>query len=152
MRAYHHYCWALSKSFIPSLVIWSMTNSSTCGGEKQNKNCNGEQSDLCDLEQVTLKPHLQVHPCLTIGLQIRYHSLLWGDSIRKGADLEKQICLFGVHRQIGEINSSFFVNSMQGQPDSSSSYFYFTGWFCVVHVMSECFFSFFRAIYRPVEK
>ena len=67
-----HHCW----SFIPSLVVWSMTKNSAFGGEKQNKKSNGEQSDLCDLEQVTLKPQLQVHHCLTIGLQIWYHSLL----------------------------------------------------------------------------
>ena len=63
------------------------------GGEKQNKKGNSEQSDLCDLEQVTLKPQLQVQHCLTIWLQIWYHSLLWADSIRKGANLEKQNCL-----------------------------------------------------------
>ena len=91
------YCWSLSKSFIPSLVVWSMTKNNAFGGEKQNKKSNGEQSDLCDLEQVTLKPQLQAHHCLTTWLQIWYHSLLWGDSIRKGADLEKQNCLFGVH-------------------------------------------------------
>ena len=74
-----------------------MTKNNAFGGEKQNKKSNGEQSDLCDLEQVTLKPQLQVHHYLTTWLQIWYHSLLWGDSIRKGADLEKQNCLFGVH-------------------------------------------------------
>ena len=50
------------------------------------------QSELCDLEQVTLKPpQLQAHHCLTTWLQIWYHSLLSGDrrlSIRKDADLE----------------------------------------------------------------
>ena len=45
------------------------------GGEKQNKKSNCEQSVLCDLEQITLKPQLQVHNCLTIRLQIRYHIL-----------------------------------------------------------------------------
>ena len=74
-----------------------MTKNNAFGGEKQNKKSNGEQSDLCDLEQVTLKPQLQVHHYLTTWLQIWYHSLLWGDSIRKGADLEKQNCLFGVY-------------------------------------------------------
>ena len=44
---------------------------------------------VLDLEQVTLKPQLQAHHCLTTWLQIWYHSLLWGDSIRKGADLGK---------------------------------------------------------------
>ena len=47
-----HHCWSLSKSFIPSLVVWSMTKNNAFGGEKQNKKSNGEQSDLCDLEQV----------------------------------------------------------------------------------------------------
>ena len=66
--------------------------------EKNNtKKSNGEQSDFCDLEQVTLKPQLQAHHCLITWLQIWYHSLLWGDIIRKGANLEKQNCLFGVH-------------------------------------------------------
>ena len=67
------------------------------GGEKQNKKSNGEQSDIRELEQVTSKSQLQTDHCLTTWLQIWYHSLLWGDSIRKGADLEKQNCLFGVH-------------------------------------------------------
>ena len=92
-----HHCWSLSKSFIPSLVVWSMTKNNAFGGEKQNKKSNGEQSDLYDLAQVTLKPQLQVNHYLTTWLQIWYHSLLWGDSIRKGADFEKQNCLFGVH-------------------------------------------------------
>ena len=101
-----HHCWSLSKSFIPSLVVWSMTKNNAFGGEKQNKKSNGEQSDLCDLEQVTLKPQLQVHHYLTTWLQIWYHSLLWGDSIRKGADLEKQNCLFGVHPAVmGKLTS-----------------------------------------------
>ena len=56
----NHY-WSLSKSFIPSFVVWSMTKNNTFGGERQNKKRNGEHSDLCDLEQVTLKPHLQGH-------------------------------------------------------------------------------------------
>ena len=59
-----HHCWA--KSFIPILLVWSMTQNNTFGGEKQNKKSNGEQSELCDLEQVALKPQLQVHHCLTI--------------------------------------------------------------------------------------
>ena len=89
---------ALSESFISSLVVWSVTENNAFGAEKsKNKKSNGEQSDLCDLEQVTLEPQLQAHHCLTIWLQIWYHSLLWGDSIRKGADLEKQNCLFGDH-------------------------------------------------------
>ena len=92
-----HHCWSLSKSFIPSLVVWSVTQNNACDGEKQNKKSNGEQSDLRDLEQVTLKQQLQAHHCLTTRLQTWYHSLLWGDSIRKGADLKKQNCLFGVH-------------------------------------------------------
>ena len=103
-----HHCWSLSKSFIPSLVVWSMTKNNAFGGEKQNKKSNGEQSDLCDLEQVTLKPQLQVHHYLNTWLQIWYHSLLWGDSIRKGADLEKQNCLFGVHPAVmGKLTSLF---------------------------------------------
>ena len=86
------------------------------GGEKQNKKNNGEQSDFCDLEQVTLKPQqlwfqsdlkrLQVHHYLTTWLQIWYHSLLGGDSIRQGSDLEKKNCLFGVHPAvIGKLTS-----------------------------------------------
>ena len=76
----------------------------------QNKKSNGELSDLCDIEQVTLKPQLQVHHYLTTWLQIWYHSLLWGDSIRKGADLEKQNCLFGVYPELWRnyLLSSFF--------------------------------------------
>ena len=102
-----HHCW----SFIPSLVVWSMTKNNAFGGEKQNKKSNGEQSDLCDLEQVTLKPQLQVHHYLTTWLQIWYHSSLWGDSIRKGADLEKQNCLFSVHPAVmGKLTSLSLKN------------------------------------------
>ena len=83
-----------------------MTKNNAFGGEKQNKKSNGEQSDLCDLEQVTLKPQLQVHHYLTTWLQVWYHSLLWGGSIRKGAHLEKQNCLFGVHHAVmGKLTS-----------------------------------------------
>ena len=32
-----HHCCSLSKSFIPSLVVWSMTKNNAFGGEKQNK-------------------------------------------------------------------------------------------------------------------
>ena len=92
-----HHCWSVSKSFIRSIVVWFMTRSNAFGGEKQNKKSNGEQSDLCDLEQVTLKPRLQVHHYLTTWLQIWYRSLLRRGSIRKGADIEKQNCSFGVH-------------------------------------------------------
>ena len=93
------HCWAFSKSFIPSLVVWSVTKNNAFGGEKQIKKSNGEQSDLCDLEQVTLKPQLQFYPYLTIWLKIWYHS------IRKGADLEKQNSFIRRPlRGIGEIN------------------------------------------------
>ena len=80
------------------------------------KTSNGEQSDLCDLEQVTLKPQLQVHHYLTTWLQIWYHSLLWGDSIRKGTDLEKQNCLFGVHPAVMGKLTSFRKNSFSSLP------------------------------------
>ena len=66
---------------------------------------------ICDLEQVTLKPQLQAYHCLTIWLQIWYHSLLCEDSIRKGADLEKQNCLFGVHPAGSGEKLSFFSTS-----------------------------------------
>ena len=69
---------ALSKFFITSLVVWSMTKNNALGAEKQNRKSNGEQSDLCDFEQVALKPQLQVRRCLTTWLQIWHHSLLWG--------------------------------------------------------------------------
>ena len=55
-----------------------------------------------------LKPQLQVHHCVTTWLQIGYHSLLGGDSSRKGADLEKQNCFFDVHPAVmGKFFSSF---------------------------------------------
>ena len=98
-----HHCWSLNKSFIPSLVVWSMTKKITHLAEQsKTKRATVSKKDLCDLEQVTLKPQLQVHHYLTTWLQIWYHSLLWGDCIRKGADLEKQICLFGVHPAVME--------------------------------------------------
>ena len=102
-----HHCWSLSKSFIPSLVVWLLTKNNAFGGEKQNKKSNGEQSDLCDLEQVILKPQLQAHNCFTTWLQIWYHSLLWGDSIRKGAQLRKaELLIRSPPRGNGEINFS----------------------------------------------
>ena len=64
-----HYCWDSSKSFILSLVVWSVTNNNAFGGEKQKQKSNGEQSDLFCPEQVTLKPQLQAHHCLTTWLQ-----------------------------------------------------------------------------------
>ena len=76
----------------------------TFGGEKENKKSNGEQSDLCDLEQVTLKPQLKADHCLTTWLQIWYHSLR---SIEKGADLEKRNCLLGVQTvELGKLTST----------------------------------------------
>ena len=57
--------------------------------KSKTKKSNGMQSDLCDLEQVTLKPQLQVDPSFNTWQQIWYHSLLWGDSIRKGRRLGK---------------------------------------------------------------
>ena len=69
-----HYCWALSKSFIPSLVVSSVTQN--LAEKSKNKKSNGEQSYLCDLEQDALKPQLQAHHYLSTWLQIWYHSLL----------------------------------------------------------------------------
>ena len=103
--------------------------------KNETKKSNGEQSGLCDLEQVTLKPQLQVHHYLTTWLQIWYHSLLWGDSIRKGADLEKQNCLFGVHPAVmGKFTSllkihfgkQLFEKKEEGivKPIGSESYFH----------------------------
>ena len=67
-----------------------MIKNIACRGEKKNEKSSGEQSDLFDLEQVALKPQLVAHHCLATWLQICYYSLLWGDSIRKSADLEEQ--------------------------------------------------------------
>ena len=51
-------------------------------------------------------------PLLSTWLQIWFHNLLWGDSIRKGADLEKQNCLFDMHPDIiEEINISLLKDS-----------------------------------------
>ena len=50
----------------------------------KNEKSNGDQLDLCDLDQVTLKPQPQADHRLATWLQIRYHSLLWRDSIQKG--------------------------------------------------------------------
>ena len=47
-----HHCWALSKCFIPSLGVWSMTKITHLAEKNKNKKSNGEQSDLCDIEQV----------------------------------------------------------------------------------------------------
>ena len=93
-----HHCWALSKSFIPSFVVSKFTKNNAIGGEKHKKS-NCEQSDLYDFQQVALKPQLHIYLCLTTWLLavIWYHSMLWGDVIRKVANLEKQNCLFGVH-------------------------------------------------------
>ena len=71
----NHQFWALSTSFIPSLVVWSMRKNNAFGGEKQNKKKDGEQSDLCDIEQITLKPQLQADHCLATWLQIWYHTI-----------------------------------------------------------------------------
>ena len=55
---------------------------------------NGEQSDVRELEQVTLKPQLQVHHCLNIWLQIWYYSLIWGD-----LDFFSHSCIFQLFLQ-----------------------------------------------------
>ena len=69
------------------------------GGEKQNKKSNSEQSDLCDLEQVTLKPQLQVHHYLTTWLQIWYYG-----EYPKGCRLRKAELLIRLPpREIGKI-------------------------------------------------
>ena len=51
-----------------------MTKSNAFGGEKQNKNSNGEQSDLCDLEQVISKQQLQAES-LPLPLDLTAHSV-----------------------------------------------------------------------------
>ena len=80
--------------------------------EKKQEKSNGEQSDLCDIEQVTLKPQLQAHHCLTTWLQIWYHCLIWGDSKRKGADIEKaDLLIRRPPRGNGEINCSYYFYS-----------------------------------------
>ena len=86
----------------------AMTKKITHLAEKgENKKSTVEQSDLCDLEQVTLKPQLQVHHYLSIWLQIWYHSLLMGDSFRKGADLEEEeVRIRRPPRGTGELSSS----------------------------------------------
>ena len=64
-----------------------------------------------------MNSQLQVHHCLTTWLQIWYHSLLWADSIRKGADLETHSCLFGVHSALMGKLTFFFpimLNSVFG--------------------------------------
>ena len=81
-----------------------MAKNTAFGKEKQNKKSNFEQSDRGDLEQVSLKPQLQVHHYLSIWLQIWYHSLLRGDSIRKGVDLETELFIRCPPRGSREIN------------------------------------------------
>ena len=72
------------------------------------------QSELCDLEQVILKPQFQADHCLTNWRQIRYHSLLWGDGIRKGTDLEKKVYLLGIHpAELGKLTFTFFFFEIQ---------------------------------------
>ena len=84
---------------------------------KLKKKSNGEQSDLCNLEQVTLKPELQVSHYLTTWLQIWYHGLLWRGSFREGADLEEQIWNSG-----NNVNSFLFkVSSIVTVRSSLSS-------------------------------
>ena len=43
------------------------------------------ESDLCDLEQVTLKPQLEADHWLSTKVQMCYHNLLWGISFQKRA-------------------------------------------------------------------
>ena len=79
----------------------------------KNKKSNSEQSDLCDLQQVTLKP-ASSPPLLDhlAAVQICNHSMLWRDSIRKGVDLEKQNYLIGDHpAELGKLTFVFFTRS-----------------------------------------
>ena len=111
IRFESYHCWSLSKSFIPRLVVWSVTQNNACGGgEKQNKKSNGERQTFVPLGKSlwnhSFKPTIAWPLCCKYVC--KYHSLLWWDSIRKGADLNKQNCLFGVHHAaMGKIN--FFL-------------------------------------------
>ena len=62
-----HYCWVLSKFFIPSIVLWSVTKNNAIGGEKESSD---DQSDRDDLDQVSVKPQPPIHHYLTNWLQI----------------------------------------------------------------------------------
>ena len=82
------------------------TKKNAFGAEKQNKKSKGEQSDLCDLEQVTLKPQLRAGHFLTIWMQRWYLSLLWGDEQSwlpnfgvHSAELGKLACFFSLKRK-----------------------------------------------------
>ena len=73
--------------------------------KSKTKNSNGEQSDICDLEQVTLKPQLEADHCFTTWLQTWHHSLQWGDSIRKNSRLRQaELLIRRPPRGIGDIN------------------------------------------------
>ena len=89
----HHY-WALSKSFIPSLVVWSVTKNTYLAEKRKIK-----RATVSSRAFVTLSKSLWNHsfkPIIAWPLGCKYGTIAWGDSIRKGADLEKQNCLFGV--------------------------------------------------------
>ena len=59
--------------------------------------------------EVTLKPQLQVHPYLTAWQLIWYHGLLWGDSIRKGADLEDEANVNPMETEFFRMKESFMI-------------------------------------------
>ena len=56
----------LKQDIYPKLSGMISDKNHAFGEKKQNEKSNGEQSDICDLEQVTLEPQLQDHHCLTI--------------------------------------------------------------------------------------
>ena len=112
--------------------------------KSKNKKSNGEQSDFCDLNQVTLKPQPRVHHCLTIWLQIWYHSLLWGDRIRNDADLEKQNCLFGVHPAIIWKITFFYFLLLTNFTNSLEAFPTLVDKKCITNLarsLKECIFS-----------
>ena len=83
----HLFC-ALSKSFTCSLVVFSVTKNDALGGEKQNES-NGDQS----LQSQSLKPTIVWPLSCKCGTIPCIGELVFG----KGADIEKQNCLFGVN-------------------------------------------------------
>ena len=90
-----HHCWSLSKSFIPYLSDMVNDKKYTLLEKSENKKSNEKQTF------VTLGQSFWNHsfkPSITWPLGCKYGtiSLLWGDSIRKGAHLHKQNCLLGV--------------------------------------------------------
>ena len=104
-----HRWWALSRSFIPGLLIWSLTKNNAIGGEWLNEKGNGELFDYCDLRPSHFEVTASSRPLLDrVAPDLA--------APEKSTDLGKQNCSFAVYPAVmGNLFFSFFVHLVDGK-------------------------------------